>query len=308
MSCVRSINCLCIGRCSLFCNQFIIYCQQKARHGVSPSYLQILFHASSSSQSIFCIFPSPPQFFIALVSLVVSLIQFGYIRIYHDMPIIFHHVSIIFPAEFPASSHLPPALPPPEPPPPQPAPPGWWPGPPVPPVATKLSSPAARTCWDASWDVDGGRNPINHRIWMVETSWNPINHGINHGINHQLVQDFFPPQCSDLFVGGCSWLAMLVDHGESPSVLLHPPSIFASALGAAMGSSSCSTSILGNGNSSIATWVAAGSPCGGCGFWSIFCLSCQFGIQFPMFCWISFIKGKDQIPSIPVFGGLFIPG
>ena len=150
MSCVRSINCLCIGRCSLFCNQFIIYCQQKARHGVSPSYLQILFHASSSSQSIFCIFPSPPQFFIALVSLVVSLIQFGYIRIYHDMPIIFHHVSIIFPAEFPASSHLPPALPPPEPPPPQPAPPGWWPGPPVPPVATKLSSPAARTCWDAS--------------------------------------------------------------------------------------------------------------------------------------------------------------
>ena len=102
MSCVRSINCLCIGRCSLFCNQFIIYCQQKARHGVSPSYLQILFHASSSSQSIFCIFPSPPQFFIALVSLVVSLIQFGYIRIYHDMPIIFHHfpswISSIFPS------------------------------------------------------------------------------------------------------------------------------------------------------------------------------------------------------------------
>ena len=56
------------------------------------------------------------------------------------------------------------------------------------------------------------KNPINHRIWMVETSWNPINHGINHGINHQLVQDFFPPQCSDLFVGGL----FLVGHVSWP--------------------------------------------------------------------------------------------
>ena len=170
MSCVRSINCLCIGRCCLFCNQipspsqFIIYCQQRARHGVSPSYLQILFHASSSSQSIFCIFPSPPQFFIALVLFLWSSSDISWIIM---ICLTFHHVSIIFPAEIPASSHLPPALPSPEPPPPQPAPPGWWPGPPVPPVATKLSSPAARTCWDASWDVDGGRNPI----FTTEFGW-----------------------------------------------------------------------------------------------------------------------------------------
>lgn len=119
MSCVRSINCLCIGRCSLFCNQipspsqFIIYCQQRARHGVSPSYFQILFHASSSSQSIFCIFPSPksfPYFWLHLVTCCffdpIRIMKNALLSIifFHDFPSFFQHLPIFPQPKTPASA------------------------------------------------------------------------------------------------------------------------------------------------------------------------------------------------------------